>query len=649
MKKHTLGRYVNVSRIKRGPVKALTMMLALMFVVSIFSVTAPLAAQASTAAPPNQAPPPFTAGNATTNPIQVTFVGGGVPGAATRSGNFGDLRNGYQIGNGAGQLPPLTVRVTNHSGRDLNSVRIELTGGNHTDFRINGTQQVITLPTIPATGANNFREFTVQPRPGITVQPGTTLPRSTTVSVSTLEVDPAGNRSFGVAFRVLPSFRISASSEPLPFGRMSLPNPHNLAITEAHGVGASPGNFSWVNPALQQVGARQIQVRFEPTGHNQFSRIPITQAVTFNVVPARNADIIVPQVAPIRIGQTFGDALRGGGTPGGTWDWIDQNGNVINNQTPASVGGQFPRLRFTPTGGAQSPNFLLTNGSTELDQAGGGRIQATVANNVVTTVAIRVDVQVAQVSVRARDFEVVVGGTLPAAPPAGAWDVNGLIGNDSLRANPTLSWNPNVRVDLSRPGVFPNAIRIAGALQPTGANYEQGAAGIQHIYGWVRVVAQLSTDTATGTGPTTTLSPGWHQVDGNWVYAQTGGRLATGWLNQGGAWYYLDSNGRMQTGWITYQNIWYFLRPSGAMAVGWVSDSGSWFMLGSSGAMVTGWVQDGGTWYFLESSGRMATGWVNVGGTYYYMRADGSMVTGVQTIGGVRHRFNASGAWLGRA
>jgi hypothetical protein len=336
-----------------------------------------------------------------------------------------------------------------------------------------------------------------------------------------------------------------------------------------------------------------------------------------------------------------------GGTAGGTWTWVDSAGNNANNRVPPR-GTSFFNLRFVPTNQA---NFDFNSGTWPAAIQNRVTLTGTGADRGVTISNIEVYVAPGNVIVRANDIILVVGSARPTTHAG--FEVIGLVGNDQLSTQPNIRLNQSViaSANMNQVGVIHNAVIIDGGALPgapgsaTRANY----AGITHVPGSLRIVSNLPTQPGGGTGPTTTLAPGWHQVDGNWVYAETGGRLAVGWVQTGGAWYFMDSAGRMQTGWIQDGGTWYFLRSSGAMAVGWVLDGGSWFMLGSSGAMVTGWVQDGGTWYFLDSSGRMATGWVNVGGSYYYMRADGSMVTGVQTIGGVRHRFNASGVWLGRA
>jgi hypothetical protein len=605
------------------------MLLALMFVVSIFSITAPLEAAAAT------------------HPgIRVEFLDGGSP-------NFGDLRVGYRVeafgshatANLAG-VRPLRVRVTNLSTTvPLNGVDIRFTGGHTDDFRLNtGT---INLGA-GATEASRSAIFEIAPVAG-RAPLAANAERAATVTVSH-SLLPSGQHSLiSARYRVLPSFTITSAYISMPFGSTTLPANHNLIARDPALPGNPPptvaGTWHWINPTSLPMGSGTIEVEFRPNSHNMSDRIPVRARVNVVVGAANLSHIMLPNNGSFSLsrGQTLGEMALSGGTSGGTWSWIGTGGNNLASTVPP-LGTNFFSLRFVPT---NQQNFNFAAGAVPNLPAGSvASVSGTGANRGVTISNIPVNVTPGNVIIRANDIVVLIGSERPTAHEG--FEVIGLVGNDRLSTQPTIRLNQNViaNANMNQAGVIHNAVIVSGGALPTGAagaNY----AGLVHVNGSLRIVSTLPTD--TGSGTTTNLTPGWHQVDGNWVYAETGGRLATGWLNTGGAWYFMDTSGRMQTGWIADNGSWYFLRSNGAMAIGWVLDGGLWYMLGSSGAMQTGWIQDGGTWYFLESSGAMATGWVQVGGTWYYMRANGSMVTGIQTIGGVRHRFNASGAWLGRA
>ncbi|MCL2249447.1 MAG: hypothetical protein FWC13_09260 [Oscillospiraceae bacterium] len=633
MKKHTLDRYVNVSRIKRGLNKALMMVLALMFVVSIFSVVAPVEAEAATrrfgfhwrvGTDANQS---ITEG-ATINPF------------GELHNNLGHLRVGYRVGAAATQVRPITVTVTNNTTTTQTGVTVGLSGVRPADFQVGA----LSRTTIPA---GETATFTIQPIAGLTLPANTSHRDSNLLVTVGVPGLPDQQGTFRVQFRLLPALAPTANRVvPLRFGE---PMVHNRWLTDEQAVNVNltrprgldgqqlDGRWRWISPATETINVNtavaeaQLPTRvveFVPTDNNSITRIPMRQTVRVRVNPLPVAGIDGPTFYPLALGQSLGDARMRADSPhtrGGTWHWIDAAGRDFSAHRPQSATGFTFTMQFRPL---SSANFTGIG---------------------TTPVTRSVDITVHSPTLRfvANDLVINVGAATPTLADL-TYRITGLISGDQPGSTPTLRLNLPANFSTAQPGVFQNAILIEGGSLPLGSaanNYR----GVEHVAGTIRVVAVGAGGDAGGTGPTTTLAPGWHQVDGNWVYAEAGGRLATGWVNAGGGWFYMDSAGVMQTGWLDDGGTWYFLRPNGAMAVGWVLDEGNWFLLGSSGDMQTGWRQVGGTWYFLESGGRMATGWVQVGGTWYYMRADGSMVTGVQTIGGVRHRFNASGVWLGRA
>lgn len=186
---------------------------------------------------------------------------------------------------------------------------------------------------------------------------------------------------------------------------------------------------------------------------------------------------------------------------------------------------------------------------------------------------------------------------------------------------------------------------------------------------------------------------GWKQLDGDWYYLSSGGRINIGWKLLGSTWYYMDESGIMVTGWQEIDGADYFFHAGGGMAKGWVQDGSiwyymnnsgrkirentvidgclnlfdengvwlgyaaagwrqdgeDWYYLGSGGKITKGWKQLGRTWYYFDANGIMQTGWLQLGSTWYYLNSSGGMVTGSVVIDGAMNEFNGSGVWLGYA
>lgn len=74
----------------------------------------------------------------------------------------------------------------------------------------------------------------------------------------------------------------------------------------------------------------------------------------------------------------------------------------------------------------------------------------------------------------------------------------------------------------------------------------------------------------------------WQQINNNWYYKDSTGKVETGWIQDNGYWYYLDSNGVMKTGWIYDSGNWYYCWSNGQMATNttingyYVNSSGAW-------------------------------------------------------------------------
>ena len=214
-----------------------------------------------------------------------------------------------------------------------------------------------------------------------------------------------------------------------------------------------------------------------------------------------------------------------------------------------------------------------------------------------------------------------------------AWGYQG--GSGSVIAHPyLLAWdyglNHSEAATLDLPSDNPGTTEACASTD--GGNWVKDGAGWWYACadgagylkdGWFTINGRDYLFNPSGYMPTGFLK----HADGQWVYADQDGALASGWIRDGGQWYYLDPATKV-------------------MKTGWVADGGSWYYLTGSGAMATGWVNDGGTWYYLSASGKMATGWVNDGGTWYYLSPSGAMLTGTHVINGRTYVFDDSGAWV---
>ena len=211
-----------------------------------------------------------------------------------------------------------------------------------------------------------------------------------------------------------------------------------------------------------------------------------------------------------------------------------------------------------------------------------------------------------------------------------AWGHQG--GSGSVIAHPYLmAWDYGLNHSAAVPLDLPSE-NLGECLKPDGGH-------------WVKDVAGWWYACADGAGY---LKDGWFTINGRDYLFNPSGYMATGFLKRAdGQWVYADQDGALASGWIRDGGQWYYLDPATkVMKTGWVNDGGSWYYLTSSGAMATGWVNDGGTWYYLSASGKMATGWLNVGGSWYYLSPSGAMLTGTHVINGRTYVFDDSGAWV---
>ena len=211
-----------------------------------------------------------------------------------------------------------------------------------------------------------------------------------------------------------------------------------------------------------------------------------------------------------------------------------------------------------------------------------------------------------------------------------AWGYQG--GSGSVIAHPyLLAWDYGLNHSAAVPLDLPSE-NLGECLKPDGGH-------------WVKDVAGWWYACADGVGY---LKDGWFTINGRDYLFNPSGYMATGFLKRAdGQWVYADQDGALASGWIRDGGQWYYLDPATkVMKTGWVADGGSWYYLTGSGAMATGWVNDGGSWYYLNASGKMATGWVNDGGTWYYLSPSGAMLMGTHVINGRTYVFDDSGAWV---
>jgi len=641
---------------KRALKKTMMLLLAFTFVLSTLAIAAPGAALAS-----NDSFGLYIVREHNNNLADARHVNG-----TTQSTVFGrvgpgagSFRVGYQVGNNDNQVNPITIRVVNRSATTtVRGIEISMEGISSTGVTAAVARDSFRLSrtTIDSIGPGGSATFTVQPAPSLTLPTGAGATASQDRQVR-INVGVPGHLDlqtarFDVRFTLLQSLTISQATDArvtLPFGQpvgTATTPPASLSLA---GGGQLPsGTWRWVDmPAAGlSLGHHTRQIEFTPAENTRdfISDFPVRANVRINVVRNSVNDLRRPTMRNLDLGQTLGQARPTAGsnhTLGGTWVWVDSNGNDFSNHRPLSAGNFEFRMEFRPNVTANFDGFPTT---------ASGRRAHPVTQLVPITVAAPT------LEFRANDIEVVVGATMPTL----TYRINGLISGDQPASRPTLRLESGV--NTSTVGVFRDAIIIEGGSLPSGSagdNY----AGVRHVHGTVRVVAAGGGGGAGGGGAAGGGGQqvgNWRQEGGVWYLRNAAGQNLTGWQQEGGLWYFLhtaDTRGTaplasMATGWLRCPDDgeYYYLRSGGDMSTGWVQTGGNWFFMSGSGAMRTNeWVQSGGLWYFMGSDGRMVSGdWVQSGGQWYYMRTDGAMVTGNQTIGGVRHRFASDGRWLGQ-
>ncbi|NCB92930.1 MAG: N-acetylmuramoyl-L-alanine amidase family protein [Clostridia bacterium] len=157
--------------------------------------------------------------------------------------------------------------------------------------------------------------------------------------------------------------------------------------------------------------------------------------------------------------------------------------------------------------------------------------------------------------------------------------------------------------------------------------------------GYVKSLASGKTSAVVKKQSSVTWKPGWQQVNNQWYYGNSNGKIATGWVNVGSKWYLMSESGAMLTGWQTVNGTRYYLSSStsdGSMKTGWQNIGGQWYYMNRSGAMLTGWQKINEKWYYLSTSdGTMKYGWQKIASKWYYLGAsnDGAMKYDWQKLG----------------
>ncbi|NCC44837.1 MAG: hypothetical protein EOM18_14960, partial [Clostridia bacterium] len=97
--------------------------------------------------------------------------------------------------------------------------------------------------------------------------------------------------------------------------------------------------------------------------------------------------------------------------------------------------------------------------------------------------------------------------------------------------------------------------------------------------GYVKSLASGKTSAVVKKQSSVTWKPGWQQVNNQWYYGNSNGKIATGWVNVGSKWYLMSESGAMLTGWQTVNGTRYYLSSStsdGSMKTGWQNIGGQW-------------------------------------------------------------------------
>lgn len=107
------------------------------------------------------------------------------------------------------------------------------------------------------------------------------------------------------------------------------------------------------------------------------------------------------------------------------------------------------------------------------------------------------------------------------------------------------------------------------------------------------------------------------------AYASSSGVITEGWKQVNGNWYYSDSNGRLCRGNHIIDGKQYYFGERGDMKKGWIREYDSvWHYGEKTGELVKGWKTIGGKKYYFDMNGTMATDLFRVGSSVYLFGED---------------------------
>ena len=118
------------------------------------------------------------------------------------------------------------------------------------------------------------------------------------------------------------------------------------------------------------------------------------------------------------------------------------------------------------------------------------------------------------------------------------------------------------------------------------------------------------------------LANGIAEANDGWYYCEAGVGKAAGLLCIDGQYYYADNGGKLATG-----NIWVGTYPSNGLL------PRGYYEFGTDGLMLEGIVEKEDGVYYYEQGKPVATGWLKVGDDYYVFGEGGKAVTGSNWIG----------------
>ena len=246
-----------------------------------------------------------------------------------------------------------------------------------------------------------------------------------------------------------------------------------------------------------------------------------------------------------------------------------------------------------------------------------------------------------------------------------------------------INWSPACKTFEERT-VYTATVTVQPAEAPFKENLSLILNGNPVTFEWkdLNAVAEITFPATEGT-----LTPGWNQENGRWMYVHEDGSFTTNDFEHiGNRWYFFDDQGYTVTGWKQVGKVYYYFDYNGYMAVGWRLIGGQYYYFSGTGAMVTGWKTIAGKYYYFKPTGAMAAntwigdsyvgadgawdpnaakpvwkkdsnGWkyvyadgsfpkdnfAKIGNRWYYFNEEGYMITGWKQVGKTNYYFDGNG------